>query len=125
MRKNVGLWIDHKKAVIISIIGDKEEINSIESNVEKHVRFSGGAQKAMEEDQRDRKFMVHLNRYYDEVISFVKDAESILVLGPGEAKAEFIRRLDGEKKIGRVVGLESADKMTDHQLAAKVREQFA
>ncbi len=125
MKGKVGLWIDHRKAVIVSIKGDLEDIKSITSGMEKHVRFSGGAQKDSEEDQRDRKFIIHLNRYYDKVISLVKDAESILIVGPGEAKGELKKRFESGTQIGRVVSLEAADKMTDPQIAAKVREHFS
>ncbi|MCX6175566.1 MAG: hypothetical protein NTZ27_12505 [Ignavibacteriales bacterium] len=125
MKRKVGLWIDHRKAVIVSITGDLEEIKSIKSNMEKHVRFSGEAQEDSEEDIRDRRFASHLNKYYDEVISFIRNAESILIVGPGEAKVEFKKRLESEKQIGRVVGLETADKMTEPQIAEKVREHFS
>jgi stalled ribosome rescue protein Dom34 len=125
LKGKVGLWIDHRKAVIVSIKGDLEDIKSITSGMEKHVRFSGGAQKDSEEDQRDRKFIIHLNRYYDKVISLVKDAESILIVGPGEAKGELKKRFESGTQIGRVVSLEAADKMTDPQIAAKVREHFS
>lgn len=121
----MGLWIDHRKAVIVSIKGDLEEIKSIESSMEKHVRFSGGAQKNSEEDQRDRRFTSHLNKYYDEVISFIRDAESILIVGPGEAKVELKNRLDSETQIGKIVGLETVDKMTNPQIVATVREHFS
>lgn len=125
MKKKVGLWIDHRKAVIVSITGDLEEIKSITSDMEKHVRFSGRAQEDSEEDQRDRRFTDLLNKYYNEVISFIKEAESILIIGPGEAKVEFQKRLKRETQIGRVVVLETADKMTDPQFTAKVREYFS
>ena len=125
MNRKVGLWIDHRKAVIVSIKGDLEEIKSIESSMEKHVRFSGGAQKNSEEDQRDRRFTSHLNKYYDEVISFIRDAESILIVGPGEAKVELKNRLDSETQIGKIVGLETVDKMTNPQIVATVREHFS
>jgi hypothetical protein len=121
----VGLWIDHRKAVIVSITGEIEEIKSIASDMEKHVRYSGGALNDSEEDERDRRFSGHLNKYYDEVVALVKDAISILILGPGEAKVEFKKRLESEKQLGRVVDIETADKMTDHQIAAKVRSHFS
>jgi stalled ribosome rescue protein Dom34 len=121
----VGLWIDHRKAVIVSIKDDQEKIKSITSGMEKHVRFSGGAQKDSEEDQRDRRFISHLNRYYDKVITLIRDAESILVVGPGEAKVEFKKRFESGTQIGKVVSLQAADKMTDPQIAAKVREHFS
>ncbi|MCX6150343.1 MAG: hypothetical protein NTX22_07480 [Ignavibacteriales bacterium] len=124
MKKKVGLWIDHKKTVLVSITGEVEEIKTITSDMEKHVRFSGSAQNYSEEDQLDRRFTNHLNKYYDEVISFVRDAESVLIVGPGEAKVEFKKRLENEPQIGRVVNLETTDKMTEPQIAAKVREYF-
>jgi hypothetical protein len=92
--------------------------------MEKHVRYSGAAQEDSAEDQRDKRFAGHLNKYYDHVISCIRDAESILIFGPGEAKAELEKRLERESLSGRVVGVETVDKMTDRQIAARVREHF-
>ena len=125
MTKKMGLWIDHRKAVIVSIKGDLAEIKTIESDMEKHVRFSGEAQENSEEDIRDRRFANHLNKYYDKVISLILKAESILIMGPGEAKVEFKKRFESEKQIGNAVSVENADKMTDPQIAAKIREHFS
>ena len=124
MKRGMGLWIDHKKTVIVMVSGETEEITQIASNVEKHVQYSGAAQEISGEDQRDRRFSDHLSKYYDEVISRVRDAESILILGPGEAKGEFVKRLQSENLGGRIVGVETVDKMTDRQIAARVRQQF-
>ena len=47
MKKHVGVWVDHEKAFVASIIKDdemtKETIHCIKSNVEGHFRLSGGA----------------------------------------------------------------------------------
>jgi len=124
MKKIVGLWIDHRKTVIVSVTDKKEETRVIRSEMEKHVRYSGAAQEDSAEDQRDKRFTGHLNKYYDQVISCVRDAESILLFGPGEAKIEIEKRLESEALGGRVVGIETVDKMTDRQIAAKVRQHF-
>jgi hypothetical protein len=124
MKRYVGLWVDHRKAVIVSLTDKVEKTTRILSGMEKHVRFSGGAQGAAAEDQRDRRFTGHLDRYYDKLVSYIRDADSILILGPGEAKSELRTRLEGEALGGRIVGIETVDKMTDHQIAAKVRERF-
>lgn len=126
MKRQVGLWIDHRETVVV-VIGDKgEETRRIESGMEKHVRFSGGSgsEDGSAEDQRDRQFTGHLNRYYDEVISHLRDAESILIFGPGEAKGELQKRLANKGLGERIVGIETVDKMTDRQIAAKVRQHF-
>jgi hypothetical protein len=41
------------------------------------------------------------------------------------AKDELKERLDGINLGGRVSGIETVDKMTDPQVAAKVRQYFA
>lgn len=133
MKRVVGVWIDHRKAVIGAILGEGKEIMlTMKSHMEPHVRFAGGARsnarhKALEvmaEDQRDRRFAHHLSTYYDEVISHIREAEAILVFGPGEAKGELVKRLESKGLGRRVVGVEAVDKMTDRQIAAKVRQRF-
>jgi hypothetical protein len=125
MKKAVGLWIDHRKTVIVSVTDKGEETSLIKSGMEKHVRYSGATQEDSAEDQRDTRFTGHLNEYYDHVISCIRDAESILILGPGEAKVELERRLESEALSKQVVGIETVDKMTDRQIAAKVRQYFS
>jgi hypothetical protein len=126
MKRQVGLWIDHRETLIVFIGDDGEETRRIESGMEKHVRFSGGnrSEEGSADDQRDRQFAGHLNRYYDEVITNIRDAESILLFGPGEAKGELEKRLASKGLGGHIVGIETVDKMTDRQIAAKVREHF-
>jgi hypothetical protein len=58
------------------------------------------------------------------VISYIRDAESILLFGPGEAKGELEKRLASQGLGGRIVGVETADKMTAGEISAKVRQHF-
>jgi hypothetical protein len=126
MKRQAGLWIDHKGSLVVFVGDGKEETKQIESGVEDSVRFSGGnrTEDGLAEDQRDRKFTAHLNRYYDEVIACLRGAEAILILGPGEAKGEFEKRLASKGQGPRIVGVETVDKMTAPQIAAKVRRHF-
>ena len=121
MKKTVGLWIDHKKAVIVFLTGDDAQIRLVTSNRKKHHRQSGVATPA--DDIRQRKSTLELGGYYDEVISCVRGAEEIFILGPGEAKGELKKRFDDYLK-RRIVGVEAADRMTGPQIVAKVREHF-
>jgi uncharacterized membrane protein YqiK len=45
-------------------------------------------------------------------------------LGPGEAKGELKKRLVRNKLHGRIVGIETIERMTDREIAAKVRRYF-
>lgn len=122
MTKQAGLWIDHRKAVIVTISDEGEEIKSIVSGMEKHTRFIGEGGQG--EDVRDRQFGNQLNGYYDQVIDIIRDADLIQIFGPGEAKRELEKRLEHEGLKEHVLAIETVDKMTDPQIAAKVRERF-
>jgi hypothetical protein len=127
MNKQAGLWIDHRKAVIVIITAAGEEIKEINSAIEKHVRFTGGtaSEDGSTEDVRDRHYGNALNNYYDQVIAVIRDAGSIQIFGPGEAKGELVKRLEHAGLKDHIQVVETADKMTDHQVAAKVRGRFS
>jgi hypothetical protein len=132
MKTQVGVWIDHRKAVIVVVTDTGEEIRLIISQTEKQLRRAGDsplkgpyeAQQVPADDSRERKFTGELNLYYDAVIAGIRAADSLLLLGPGEAKGELAKRLERHHFSGRIVGSETADKMTQRQIAAKVRQYF-
>jgi hypothetical protein len=132
MKKAAGLWIDHRKAVIVVVTDQGEETKLIISKAEKQLRRSGDSpmkghyepQQVPASDSRQKTYTGHLNIYYDAIIACVRDAESILIFGPGEAKGELKKRLERDKLGGRIVGIETVDKMSDHQIAIKVRQYF-
>lgn len=132
MKTNVGVWIDHRKAVVVVVTEEGEDIGLIISKVEEQLRRSGDsplkgsfeAHQVPADNSRQRALTQHLNIYYDAVITCIREAEAILIFGPGEAKNELEKRLEKSKLGGRIAGIESADKMTDKEIAAKVRQCF-
>lgn len=133
MNDNVGVWIDHRKAVIAVVTPTEEHIVRIVSNVEKHLERSGDSPlkgrfesaQVPADDRRQRALTGALNLYYDAVIAAVRDAGLLIILGPGEAKGELKRRLVKMKLGARVGAVQTMDKATDRQIAAKVREYFS
>ena len=132
MKKEIGLWIDHREAIIVILSDGGEEIKHITSNNGKHIRYSGsshsktpeGLKEVTSEDQRDRKFENRLNKFYDEIIASIRDSDSLQIFGPGEAKGELEKRIEHEGLKAHILAIETADKMTDRQISAKVREHF-
>ncbi len=132
MKTEVGLWIDHRKTVMVTIENGVDMTREIRSNMEKHVRFSSGTQShapdsstgSTAEDVRDRQFDDHLGRYYEGIVSMIKGADAIWIFGPGEAKVELENLLKHDDLGSRIVGVEAVDKMTDRQIVAKVRAHF-
>ncbi|OGH58994.1 MAG: hypothetical protein A3G34_01530 [Candidatus Lindowbacteria bacterium RIFCSPLOWO2_12_FULL_62_27] len=133
MKTRVGLWIDHRKAHTMGVTDKGEETGVITSNVETQFRRSGDLTSKgpyepqahrPPDDTRQRTFTGHLNIFYDKVIAFIRDAESILIFGPGEAKGELKKRLERLNLGRRIVGVETAGRMTIRQIATKVRGHF-
>jgi hypothetical protein len=132
MKRQVGLWIDHHKTVMVTMIDEKEETREVRSNVEKYAKLAPGnhamapniSSMSHAEDVVDRRYMNHLSEYYDGVISLLRNADSIWIFGPGEAKVELKNRLEREAPGERMVIVESGDKMTDRQIVAKVRQHY-
>lgn len=125
MKSKIGLWVDHRKAIIVIVTDEDEEIKQINSDIEGQVRYSTGrSNDDSAEDVRDRQYDNRLNRFYDDIIVCLRDAETIQIFGPGEAKGELEARIDKEGLKGRIIEVETVDKMTDRQIAAKVRQHF-
>jgi hypothetical protein len=132
MNTQMGVWIDHRKAIVVAVTDKGEETALVISNVQRQLRRAGDSplkgsyetRQVPADDSRQRAFTGHLNIYYDAVIAGLGKAESILIFGPGEAKGELKARLEKNKLGGRIVAIKPTDKMTDREISAKVREYF-
>ena len=132
MKTTVGLWIDHRKAIVVAVTDKGEETGLVISKAEKQLRRSGDSplkgsyepSQVPASNRRQRALTGHLNIYYDAVIASIGNAESILIFGPGDAKGELQKRLKRSNLDGRIVDIQTVDKMTDRQIAAKVRQYF-
>ena len=128
MKKEIGLWIDHREAVIVVRTDKDEQITRITSDAQKQIRFPGGSRKdglQTTEAMRDKRLEKHLGKYFDEIFAHIRDAELIQIFGPGEAKSQLAKRLEVGGLKARIVEMETMDKMTDNQIVAKVREYFS
>ena len=133
MNHKAGIWIDHKKAVIVSVSANGVTIKTLESEIGPHARYSGrtgyptpdGPQGGRGEKKYEERHSQRLEQYYDEVIRQLGQPEALLIFGPGEAKLELKERLGRSKTFSDCsVDIETADKLTDPQIVARVKEHF-
>ncbi|HEY6074079.1 MAG TPA: hypothetical protein VIV15_12000 [Anaerolineales bacterium] len=132
MTKEVGLWIDHKRAMIVILSEAGENVQQIASNAARHSRYHGAthpkspysAQYQKGDDQLDRQLSEKLNKYYSSVSELVRGADALLIFGPGEAKHELHKRLTQLNLLPPSTTLQTADKMTDPQISALVHRHF-
>ena len=133
MRTHIGIWVDHRKATIVTLSDGKESIRVIRSDVKGHFRMKGGArsstpygpQDIASEKNVDRKYQKYLHHYYQKIVDAVQRADKILIFGPGEAKNELKKEMMRTKALAKkIVGVEPEDKMRDRQIVAKVKDFF-
>ncbi|MBT8372830.1 MAG: hypothetical protein HKO68_11905 [Desulfobacterales bacterium] len=141
MKKYVGIWLDHREAFVVYLVNNQpfadenqEMIERIESDIERRVRLSGGSrtrktpygpQEISVDSKQEDRFKLQIRKYYKEILLRISDADRILIFGPGEAKIELKKEIEKSKDIaGKIKKIESADKMTIRQIAAKVRAFF-
>ena len=133
MSVRIGIWVDHERAVLTKLKSGSIESRTILSDAGSRVRLSGGSrsrtaygpQDLASDTQRDRKYQKRLTEYYRNIIQELRDADAVLIFGPGEAKGELRREIDRSKALAsRVAAVESVDKMTDRQIVAHVKKFF-
>lgn len=132
MKRKTGLWIDHRKAVIVAVTDREITQSLVISNVERQLCRSGDrplkgpyqVEQVPADDRQKRAYQARLNTYYDTVIAGIKEADSILIFGPGSAKTELVKRMKRTALKTCGITLETTDKMTERQIRAKVRNHF-
>lgn len=130
MAIQAGVWLDHKQAIVVLQTDQGQEIKKIAASDEQP---AGGAKAKnaytpndfIAEDKQERKRANHIQKYFDEVLACIRGAEALLILGPGEAKGEFHKRLVSKKIRVGTVAQETTGKLTDRQIVAKVSQHFA
>jgi hypothetical protein len=133
MATKAGVWIDHKQATVVLMGDDGPEIKKIVFDIGQPIHKTGGGRSKntytrndfVADDKLERKLASDRKDYYGDVLAALRGVSSVLIVGPGEAKGELRKQIQAKKVRGLAVELETADKMTDRQLATKVSEHFA
>jgi len=135
MEKQVGIWIDTKKAIIVTLDGQKEEkITEIDSEVENSVypnkegnkgTFSG-SHHSDSETKFDNRKKEQMNYYFDAVMNYVKGTDYLYIFGPGETKIKLEQRIRDEKSLGKInlKAVETSDNMTLNEIVAQVKDFY-
>lgn len=127
---NVGIWIDHREAVLVSVKDGLTSVRRLESGVEPRTHSSGGrkaggtpvAQSITNEQRMDERHKHQLHTFYQEVIKAANGAEAGYIFGPGAAKHELAGEIEKTKGRSSVLAaVEACDKLTEPQIVAKVK----
>lgn len=124
MSHQAGIWIDHKKAVIVTIKNGQIGTSTLVSDVGPHAHYSG-SQEGGGEKKYEERHARNLDRYYEEVIARLDEPDELLLFGPGEAKTELKGRIGRSKALAdSAISVMNSDKLTEPQIIATVKEHY-
>ncbi|WP_291854954.1 hypothetical protein [Marinilabilia sp.] len=135
MKKQVGIWMNTDKAVLVSLLNGKEnEIQTIESDIESRSHnpreIKPGSRTGtvlMDVDKKMTQRKNHqMHNYFEKVIhSISSDTGEIYIFGPANTKKHFEKELKKRTQFNSLkLEIESADKMTQPQMVAKIKQHF-
>jgi stalled ribosome rescue protein Dom34 len=114
------VWLDHAEAHVMHFNPkdvEKQLILPAEPYKQLHVKsgLAAGSGKAPEDQ-----------KYYHDIAKSLDGASEILVVGPANAKLQFIKHVHAHDKdlVDKIIGVETVDHPTDAQVVAYARKYF-
>lgn len=118
----LGVWMDHHEAHLMEFSLEHPNLKTIQSSFTHELRA--------ESMEKGEKLMHHKEHqmqesFYKQLGVVIQEYDEVLLFGPTEAKVELFNRLREEKACSHIhFSLRQADKMTENQQQAFVREFF-
>ncbi len=133
--KKAGIWLDQETAYIIRVSGETEPIlEKIKSDVESRIRIRGEGKVSArfgnafinDQEKKQRRQRQQRQRYFKEIIQQLADIDYIYLFGPGKGKEELNNAIEKAHAFkGKVVAVETADRLTKNQMLAKATDFFS
>ncbi len=134
MKKQTGIWIDTQKAFIVKLDETGFETKTILSEIETKERIPGeskeytrfGNQYFNPEEKKEHKREHEIRDYFRAIVKEISSSDEIVIFGPAMMKKELEKFFRDDKSLKfELRPIESADKMTEKQMIAWVRNYFA
>ena len=120
--KNLGIWMDHSNAHLMEF--STEIKTTIISSEFTHDVKENSLDKG--ENLMHNKEQHHQSEYYKRLSKVIRNYEKVVLFGPTTAKSELANLLKDDHLFENInVVIKHADKMTENQQHAFVREYFS
>lgn len=123
IEKSVGIWMDHQDAHVMEFTTDPIKTVTVESKFthqEKEKTLHRGENLMHNKEQHEEA------QYYKAIGEIILNYNDVILFGPTDAKTELLNVLRKDHRFdGIVIETQSADKMTENQQHAFVRDYFS
>ena len=133
MKKQTGIWLDHEKATIITLVTGGYKMNTIESDIVTRERIDGetkkygrfGDQSLSQEKHKERRIKEQTSNYLKNLLSEIKLVDELVLFGPANMKKELEKQILHDAKLAsKLKDVVSADSMTENQMIAWVKNFY-
>ncbi len=121
IEKRVGIWMDHANAHVIELAPEMKTLHVHSAFTQTVKEDSLGKS---EHIMHNKEHHQHLD-YYKRLGEIIQHYDSVLLFGPTDAKRELHNLHADDAHFANIkIVVQSADKMTEHQEIAYVRDFF-
>lgn len=133
MKNKTGIWLDHEKATIVTLVGSRYKLNTIESDIVTRERIDGetrnygrfGDQSLNQEKQKERRIKKQTSDYLRNLLSVIKNVDELMLFGPANMKKELEKHILDDRALSpKLKAVVSADSMTENQMVAWVKKFY-
>ncbi len=119
---NLGIWMDHASAHLTDFSSDPMETTTIESNFTHQVKQESLSKSESLMHQKEQHQQA---KYYNALGDVIKEYDAVVLFGPTNAKVELFNLLRKDFLFSKIqIDIKPADKMTETQQQAFVRDYF-
>ncbi|MDP2691378.1 MAG: hypothetical protein U1C97_03225 [Candidatus Gracilibacteria bacterium] len=125
-----GVWVDYAHAFLVKTnpSGENMTIHELVSEVEPHHhsgQSDGEHLTLTDQGSNMRRRSKEMDDFCDNIISSLRDADEIIILGPGIAKSELEGEIREHHELGpKLKAVETADKLSEEELKKRVSKLF-
>jgi len=121
--KKLGIWMDHSIAHVMELTSQPIQTKTITSKFTHDAKEQslGKSEKIMHTKEQHQQ-----SEYYKELGEVIKKYDDVILFGPTDAKLELLNVLRTDNRFGKIkIEIQPADKMTENQQHAFVKEYFS
>ena len=134
MKKNIGIWIDTKQAIIIKLSkNNHHSIHKIESNIETRERVEGeskkygrfGGQYITYEKNRLNKRNEQTNHFLKALLKEIENCNAVVLFGPANMKKLLEKEIRSNMQFSKkLLGVHNSELLTENQMVAWVNNYY-